>query len=67
MSKDNSGDNVSKKLANDGWQVSGMEGFEKRGFETRPQPTTGKEVHPIQTAPKTIIPMPGPKLPPTKK
>lgn len=41
MSKDNSGDNVSKKLENDGWQVSGMEGFEKRGIETRPQPTTG--------------------------
>lgn len=67
MSKDNSGDNISKKLTNDGWQVSGMEGFEKRGFETRPQPTTGKEIPPIQTAPRTIIPMFGPKLPSNKK
>ncbi|EKN5086637.1 TPA: hypothetical protein ACPZQD_004454 [Yersinia enterocolitica] len=67
MSKDNSGDKVNKELANNGRQAAGVEGFENRGFQTRPQPSTGREIPPVQTAPRTIIPMPGPKLPPTKK
>lgn len=58
-----------KSTAMDGKQISvekfGTESIETRGLQSAPR--TGNEVPPVQTAPRTITPMRGPKLPPVKR
>lgn len=58
-----------ESMAMDGKQMSGKtlgtESIETRGIQSAPR--TGNEIPPVQTAPRTITPMRGPKLPPVKR